>query len=409
MKRKIVSLLLVVAMALSVVAFTACSNPQKDEPKSYSRVTVDVNPSVEFMVDTENKVVAVTALNDDGSVLIAGEAFVGKAIEEATAMVVSLASETGYLLGGNAEEAANNVKISVSGVAANTAALYDAVEKKAKETLTSLDIKGSVAKAEAMTKEAAEKLCSEVSEFTEEQIKAMSESELYNKIAEARVETAELLTNEMREAYYSAKESKISFAESQATLSVINAMGKLYEIAYSGYKLALESYAKAISDLDEFRYERLVSPDSDYQKSLLKLREAKGELLRDKNYVARLEVNGEEYASASLTLKSSQDNYDKLLSAYEKLGSEMNENLLQLISILRGCESALRELENKFSKNIKDELKAKAKDIENAVNAAKDGFFEEFENEHLEDLENANAALLAQKNKLKEAVQKAVG
>ena len=61
-----------------------------------TRVTVDINPSVEFIVDDQNKVVSVTALNDDGSILIAGEAFVGKTPEEAVEMMVSLATETGW-------------------------------------------------------------------------------------------------------------------------------------------------------------------------------------------------------------------------------------------------------------------------------------------------------------------------
>jgi len=404
MKKRLISILLVLAMALSVVAFTACSTPAPEKPKSYSRVTVDINPSVEFMVDTENKVVSVTALNDDGAVLIAGEAFVGKTAEEATALMVSLASETGYLIKGHVEDAVNTVKISVSGEVDNAKALYESVEKKAKDQLASLDIKGQVAKVEAMTIEAARELCADIADFTDEQIEAMTESELYREIATAREKTKDFLTEEMRTAYYSAKETKINLAESEAMGAVINGMGKIYELVYSGYKIALDSYSKAINEIDEFRYEQLVAPDSNYQQSIVKLREAKSNLLRDKNYVARLEVNGEEYAAATLNLKSSQDAYDKLLEAYEKLGEELNERLENLIAVLRKCEGTLRELEDKFSKNIKEELKAKASEIDAAVNAAKDNFFEEFETLHKEDIEALEQTLIAQKNKLKAAI-----
>ena len=48
-------------------------------------------------------------------------------------------------------------------------------------------------------------------------------------------------------------------------------------------------------------------------------------------------------------------------------------------SRIAALEAKLRELEDKFSKNIKDELKAKAVEIDAAINSAKDNFFDEFE------------------------------
>ena len=74
MKKRIFSLALVILMVVSMLAFTSC-NKAKPEEGTVTRMTVDINPSVEFMVDDQNKVVSVTALNDDGSILIAGEAF----------------------------------------------------------------------------------------------------------------------------------------------------------------------------------------------------------------------------------------------------------------------------------------------------------------------------------------------
>lgn len=405
MKKRILGLVLTVAMLLSAFAFTACQAPTPEKEEHYSRMTVDINPSVEFMVDGENKVVSVTALNDDGAVLIAGEAFVGKTAEEATELMVTLATETGYLVKGNVTADENTVKLSVSGDSETAAALLSDIEAKAASTLESLDVEGKVAKAEAMTVEAARALYCQLTGAVEEQVAELDFDELYKEIALRRTETALLLTEEMRSAYYSAKETRISFAESEATAAVINAMGDVYQLIYSGYKFALDSYSEAITKLDEFRYERLVSPDSTYQKTLLQLREAKGELLKEKNYVATLEVNGEEYASATLNLQSCQDAYDKMLLSYETLGSELNAKLEDLIAVLRKCEETLRSLEDKFSKNIKDELKAKAVDIENAINTAKDGFFAEFEEAHGEDIEAACAALVEQKNKLKASVE----
>ena len=112
MKRRIVCLLMAVIMLLSSMVFVSCGSKDPKEG-TVTRMTVDINPSVEFMVDDENKVVSVTALNDDGSILIVGEAFIGKTPEEAVELMVSIAAETGYLVQGNVEATENTVKISV--------------------------------------------------------------------------------------------------------------------------------------------------------------------------------------------------------------------------------------------------------------------------------------------------------
>ena len=76
MKKRFIGIFLLLSIMLSAISFTSCSNA-KPEEGGVTRMTVDINPSVEFMIDEQNKVVSVTALNDDGSILIVGEAFVG--------------------------------------------------------------------------------------------------------------------------------------------------------------------------------------------------------------------------------------------------------------------------------------------------------------------------------------------
>ena len=86
MKSKLLALTLCLCLLIgTVLPLASCQKSPAPQQGTYTRVTVDINPSVEFMVDDENKVVSVTALNDDGSILIAGEAFVGKTPEEAIA------------------------------------------------------------------------------------------------------------------------------------------------------------------------------------------------------------------------------------------------------------------------------------------------------------------------------------
>ena len=140
MKKRLISLLLLLTLALSATALTSCKDKGSDvmpEKDSVTRMTVDINPSVEFMIDDQNKIISVTALNDDGSILIAGEAFIGKTPEEATELVVKLATDTGYLVQGNVEADENTVKISVSGNSEYAEKLKNDITAKVDETVLS--------------------------------------------------------------------------------------------------------------------------------------------------------------------------------------------------------------------------------------------------------------------------------
>ena len=408
MKKRVLCLVMAVMMLLSsVVVFASCGGKNPEEG-TVTRMTVDINPSVEFMVDDENKVVSVTALNDDGSILIVGEAFVGKTAEEAVELMLSIAVETGYLVKGNVTADENTVKISVSGDTKYAENLLKDVEKKASDALDKLDINGQVEKVEALGLEALRALALKTSLYTEEELAAMDEEQLCKVIAEGRIETALLLTEDMRNAYYAAKEYEISFAESEEVAKVIESLGGLYTLTHSAYKAALDMYSSAITDLDELRYELLVSPDSEYQKSLVALREAKVDFLKQRTYTASLDINGEEYASASVTLQLSEENYDKALAAYEKIGQQANEAIESLIATLKQAEASLKELEETmFDENIEAKLKEKAVEIETNLNTAKDNFFAEFESAHGEDIAAIETSLAAKKAELKDSINKA--
>ncbi|MBQ8404265.1 MAG: hypothetical protein IJX55_07585 [Clostridia bacterium] len=407
MTKRIFSAMLALLMLVPAFALCSCSSEAKAPEGTITRITVDINPSVELMVDDQNKVISATALNDDGSILIAGEALVGMEAEDAAELIVSLATETGYIVKDEAEASENAVKISVSGDSKYAEQLRKKTETKISDFMEKHDINGKIEKVEAAKIETLRELALSTSLFTEEEVNAMTEEELYTVISAGRIETALLLTEEMRNAYYNAKEYKISFAEREETAKIIEAMGGVYKLVHAGYKTALDAYSKTITAIDNFRYETLVSPDSEYQKSLAELREAKTELLAQKNYVATLEVNGEEYASATITLQMKEADYEELLAAYEKLGADANAALESLIEKMREGEKALIALEEKFSDDIKAELQAKAAETELALNEAKAQFFADFEAAHKDDIQAMEADLIAQKQALINSVKEA--
>lgn len=408
MKIKCLSLALCLCLLIGMaLPLASCKKSEPTPPEgTYTRMTVDINPSVEFMVDDQNKVVSVTALNDDGSILIAGEAFVGKTPEEATRMVVSLATDAGYLVKGeihveNTDES-QKVEISVSGNSDYAKELAKNVKSDVEKYLKDNKITATVESVKAKTLDEMRKVVIADGLFTEDEVKDMTEEQLYKALAAGRIETAQLLTAEMREAYYRAKDYKISFVEKQATADIISGMGATYKVLMSGYSTALAAYSTSIDTLDELRYSLLVDPESAYQKALASLRDAKEDLLKEKKLIFSVKDGDKTYAEISASFKLSEETYNKALKAVEDAGAAANKAMETAIAALREIEAQLKALEEKLRENedISAKLTAEAQKLENTLNKAKDNFFAEFEAAHKSDIEKAEADLEAKKQEL---------
>lgn len=397
-------LCLLIGMALPLAS---CKKSEPTPPEgTYTRMTVDINPSVEFMVDDQNKVVSVTALNDDGSILIAGEAFVGKTPEEATRMVVSLATDAGYLVKGeihveNTDES-QKVEISVSGNSDYAKELAKNVKSDVEKYLKDNKITATVESVKAKTLDEMRKVVIEDGLFTEDEVKNMTEEQLYKALAAGRIETAQLLTAEMREAYYRAKDYKISFVEKQATADIIRGMEEANKAVMTLYSTALDTYSKSIEALDELRYSLLVDPESAYQKALASLRDAKEDLLKEKKLIFSVKDGDKTYVEISASFKLSEEAYNKALKAVEDAGAAANKAMETAIAALREIEAQLKALEEKLRENedISAKLTAEAQNLEDTLNKAKDNFFAEFEAAHKSDIEKAEADLEAKKQEL---------
>lgn len=408
MKIKCLSLALCLCLLIGMaLPLASCKKSEPTPPEgTYTRMTVDINPSVEFMVDDQNKVVSVTALNDDGSILIAGEAFVGKTPEEATRMVVSLATDAGYLVKGeihveNTDES-QKVEISVSGNSDYAKELAKNVKSDVEKYLKDNKITATVESVKAKTLDEMRKVVIEDGLFTEDEVKDMTEEQLYKALAAGRIETAQLLTAEMREAYYRAKDYKISFVEKQATADIISGMGATYKALMSGYSTALAAYSTSIDKLDALRYSLLVDPESAYQKALASLRDAKEDLLKEKKLIFSVKDGDKTYVEISASFKLSEEAYNKALKAVEDAGAAANKAMETAIAALREVEAQLKALEEKLRENedISAKLTAEAQKLEDTLNKAKDNFFAEFEAAHKSDIEKAEADLEAKKQEL---------
>ena len=368
-----------------------------------ARMQVDINPSVEFILDADDKVLSVTALNDDGALIVAGEAFVGKTAEDAVELMASISTDAGYLVKGELSAGQDGITISITGDEEAAQKLYEDVKAGVDAFLEKIGIDAAVERGEALKLDALRDLVQAADPtLSDEEVAGMTEEQLLNALKISRIETAQLLTEELRAAYNTAKEYDFRFAERQATKSVIEGLGSAYESFLNGYAAALDSYQKAIQAVEQARYDYLVDAGSDYQKILAEVREQKDKVLEQRKEAAEL-PEGAAKEAAKAALAAEEAILETKEAALELAGDAANASFDLALSAMKTVENALTELEKTFPEEITTALTENAQKAQDAMNAAKDEAFAKFEEAHKEDIEQALADLQARKQALIDA------
>lgn len=88
--------LLVLGFAV-VLTLGACTDQVAESSASEIYVAVDINPSIEFIVDDEDVVTSFNLVNEDALILCADVEFIGMNIEDAVELFISLATEAGFI------------------------------------------------------------------------------------------------------------------------------------------------------------------------------------------------------------------------------------------------------------------------------------------------------------------------
>ncbi len=372
---KIMSLVLATVMCFGIVSFAGCSDNTKAEAKSY--MTVDINPSIEFTLDKDNKIVSVTALNDDGAVLISGTAFAGKTAEEGAKLVVELATQQGYLVKGEASKNADEVNIAVTGNTETAKKIYENVKGKVDKYIEDSGIAAAVKEGQAKGVEELRKMAIAMGLDKDEAVKMDAEA-LIKYIGESRKETAELMSEELRQMYYKAKNTEIKVAENEAVVKAIGTVDEAYKSAVEqldNAKEALKSAEKAILDAYNTYF---VKADSDYQVALKKVLEAKAEYNKQKAIVAEM-TDSTEKAAAEVILKGKKTALDIAEGSLNGFKTTAEGFVKAASTTFDKAYEAIDTIKANLPSEIQTKLTSAAKDIDKAANTAKDKAFDNFE------------------------------
>ena len=151
---------------------------------------------------------------------------------------------------------------------------------------------------------------------TEAEVEAMTEEELLKALVVGRMETAILISEDLKKVYFEAKAYEIKFAEKEATKKIIKEIDGVSQILVGTYSTLLTGYREFITSLEDLKYDTLISPDSEYQILLAKVREAKAKYLEQRSFVLTLEA-GDVKVKAEVELnnlkKAYEDNGKKII------------------------------------------------------------------------------------------------
>ena len=211
--KKIMEKVGIMGMSLLMVAgasstLTACG--KDDDEKQV--MSISVNPAIEFVVDEDDKVLSVTATNEDGMYLLEKYAeFEGMSAKDAALKVIELAEEYGFVVSGSAN--GEEVTISVSGDGAEK--LYKDVKGKIADKVSDLGL--TIGKMVELGEEELEKMVAECyQEYSATDIDEMDDEELLNLLEKSRKETKDLINPDERLAYYQERAQKVIEAKIDA-------------------------------------------------------------------------------------------------------------------------------------------------------------------------------------------------
>ncbi len=393
MKKVIAILGSAVMLATSVAGLASCGET-KDEKKV---MNVSVNPSVEFVLNGDDKVVSVNALNEEGNLIVSAEAFTGKSAEEAAKLFIEVSKETGFLVEANATIKNNDINISISGDATEAKKLYDDVCVKVNEYLSAENVEAKIAEFKAISEEQLEALVAECAPYMEAaEVKALEYMELVETLYESRKETAEMYSQELKNAYYDAKAHMLQQVEFETLKTKVN------ELAQAGLDLAYTSYATAVESIEETRMEKLVSEDSDYQKALAEFRAAKIAYLNYRAEVAAMEQTAQTEAvlNALNAYESVVDLKEQaLVSAGELANAALDSAKANVTALYNTVVGVIEKASVAINQHL-EEISANQK-------AKMQAFFTEFETAYAESITKAEQGWADMKTQLENKTQPA--
>ena len=216
-KKLTLGVLSAAVVAGATMTLTACGG--KEDEDKLQVMSMSVNPGIEFIVDEQDKVVSVTADNEDGAyILDKFSEFTGMSAKDAALKFLELSEQYGFVVSGSTN--GETFTISVSGEGAED--LYNDVKGKVNAKANELGL--TIANMIKLGEEELEEIIAECyQEYSEAEIDDLSEEKMLELLKQSREETKGLYTEDERLAYYKDRAQKVLEAKIDAIKEYLDA------------------------------------------------------------------------------------------------------------------------------------------------------------------------------------------
>lgn len=393
------SFCILLAIVIGVIAL----NNKKVNAKEYNAIVqVDVNPSIQMVVDEENKVLSITGLNDEGKMIIYGEAIVGKNLDEALEIIVKIETDLGYLVEGSDD---NKVTLTIS---ANTEEITNKIEEFSRNTLNKvLEETGVIATIETAKGYAEEELKLLAKELdptlTEEEINNFNYNDYVHVVQLYHLEVADLASVKLEEMYNEFKNYQISITEKEAVKNAVNYLEIKYQGLIHEYNLAYDALNNAYTSMQDGYYSQFIDSTSEYQKAWLELAELKQAYLDQRVVVANLteEETDEKIFQEVQKLESLKREYEAKLAILESIEKASSTVYETLVLVFETSLETMKKIEEQLPDSIQTITFEALIDTENKLNEFKQEVCDTFEAKYQEAIDNAKETLQARKEALR--------
>lgn len=363
-----------VAGATSSLAGCSCS-----EADDLQVMNMSVNPGVEFIVDKQDKVVSVTASNEDGAYILSKfTEFAGMSAGDAAKKFLELSEQYGFVVSGSVKD--KEITISVSGEGADE--LYKDVKNSIKSKVSDLGMTvAEMVKIDADDIKDMIETCYQ--EYTESEINDLSEEKLLEMLKASREETKGLFTEDERLEYYKERAQKIIETKIQTVKNYLNDnLGALASIVGGTVMEGLEAVntliTNAYNQINTQLKTALAQVEAERATYIAKKEEY---LLKVQEYRDALEQNATEEIE---TLKTQMETLRDTAKGYQdelvgKLNNAKNELLSKVKETVQTKMAELNTAINNVITNIESVLGSMTlpgvnplseEDIDRAVNDA---------------------------------------
>lgn len=382
---------LVLVIICSILIF---SNDNVNTLKYEAIIQIDVNPSVEFVVDDSDKVLSVKGLNDDGKLILTDEEFENLSLKDAISKLLNLEEKTNFLSETN-KNVALTLTIENKGVEEVLTNKLNKILKSTQNNLsTNIEIKFNKSKSIEDLKDYVNSI-----EIIKN-VQNLQYSELIGIVRKYHEDVRTLDSIALENLYLKSKTEYFEELKENKIKELVNDLDDSYKTQVDRYNKLYLLVKETYNNL-QATYESLyVDNNSPYQMALKDLEEVKDEIALQEKKVEEAINNNQDVIGEKIILDLLKKKYETRLKALEYQEQIASEAYKYISNELEELLKELEDVKESLPESIKNIKLSDIIDTEDKEKECEESIKSTFITKYQNDIDNARKEKLERKESL---------